>query len=166
LSVFPDPKKLPQGTPERAVAKFLAAWNQRDWAGLVRVCQPEWVKTFPRHQRREDELGRHYTATIKAQGWLKALLGNTRMLSAEIVETRGAEGLEPEFAQDVVLRVCRRIQVGEKPAVEAEGTVAVRVLREDSSGPSPTGRWGVNPSTLARFTSSGGAAGTPSRARG
>jgi len=121
---FRPPGAYGAGTPERALAAFMAAWRDRHWSRMATWTAAAWLGTALRPaQQLADRFGGR-----RPHGYL--------------VLSRIRRTAEARYRLLVAYR-------GLRPAVLRE-TVAIRVLHDQRprSGTAPGLRWGVDPATV------------------
>jgi hypothetical protein len=118
---MPAPSGIRPGTPERALARFMEAWRDRQWERMA-----TWTAVFWRRQRP------HPGATLRAR------FGAKRLRGYSIVAKRPGR-----IISGMTVLIEYR---GLKPRLQ-RGRLRLRVLREDRAGRlvESGGRWGVAP---------------------
>lgn len=124
--VFQQASEFPQGSPERALAEYVAAWRDQDWQKMVSRAQITWVDAD------SDPAG-----TLEAFYDFKDLMGFEVTMIAAV----------SEVTTDVTFVVHYEAFTNEVEKKE----ITARVIKETAPFETSTqGQWGVNPiSTLS-----------------
>lgn len=124
-----SPGEYTQRSPERALANYLVGWQKGDWKGMVKHTQKSWLSM-------KKDQGYDSSEAISVMYDFKDLLG------AKILNTKHVSNV----IADIDLRVQYALGADVKTV-----TMQVRLMRESASlQPSPSGDWGVNPSSTLR----------------
>jgi hypothetical protein len=117
------PNAYSRGTPERAVAEYLASWKAKNWTGMLASTQITWRETTDNATKR-----------LQSQYEIKNLLG--------------AEILGSDDAAHAMVDVSVRITYSVGSNVETTED-SFRVIRETGAyePDADRGTWGVNPSS-------------------
>ena len=121
-----DISSYPEGSPERAFAEFLYAWQQKDWNRMVKFTQKTW------QSNQQDPAKYLFNA-----------FGFKNLLGAEITkkETIGEANIKIEAI----------IYYALGPEIEKKKGTANIICETAPDTPDPNGEWGVNPISTLGF---------------
>ncbi len=115
-----NPNAYAAGSPERALAEFLAAWQRKNYGAMRKVCQATWLsgQTDPENTLRD---------------WfdIKTLLGAK-------IEGRDEDG-------DNAVKLSATISYAVGPDVQTHHIHVMVIKEERPYTPDQNGKWGVNP---------------------
>jgi hypothetical protein len=124
--VFQEPSEFPPDSPERALAEYVAAWRDEDWARMVSYAQKTWV-----------DAESDPAATLEAMYDFRAL--------------KGFEVKEITRISEVTSDITFAVSYEAIPNQIDRKEITARVIRETAPyNPSPQGAWGVNPLSTLR----------------
>ena len=115
----------PKKSPEWTLAKFLEAWEKRNWKAMARYCQISWIDMLSYEPE-------------------KALFSQFRhkLLSAKILKTEKISDVTRDISVEIYykdINIKRRIR-----------RKARLICELAPMQPSPDGTWGVNPTSMIR----------------
>lgn len=117
------PAKL--STAEFTVRAWLDAWRRRDFPSMTVQCQATWIK-----------VNREFVRS--PSGWLQDAFGGKELLRADIIRV-SQNGAVAHADVRISYRSAGQVR---------RGRLRLKVICEDAPyKPSPTGVWGVNPTT-------------------
>lgn len=117
-----NPSIYKSGTPERTLAEFLAAWQQKNYSHMATTCQLTWLANNP-----------------NPSDGLKGMFDTFDILGAKI------HGRDSENPSGCSVQISATIKWAAGPEVKTH-ELHVMVIRESGPySPNPNGKWGVNP---------------------
>lgn len=114
----------PEKSPEWTLAKFLEAWEKRNWKVMLKYCQISWRTLLPDAEK-----------TLYFQF-------RNKLLSAKILKTEKVSDVTRDISVEIYykdINIKRRIR-----------RKARLICETAPMQPSPNGEWGVNPTSMMR----------------
>lgn len=140
MSNYPqiNPNDYQQGSPERALAEYLAAWQGEAWEKMLESTQLTWRNHTPVAVER-----------LKSQCEFMKLRG------AEMISAKTPPGVNGSVCQDIIATIYYTVLTGDKKFRKTvkEKKIKARLIRESAPlKADKDGEWGVNPVSALRTT--------------
>lgn len=138
MTTYPqvNPSDYQQGLPERALAEYLAAWQECAWGKMLESTQLTWRNQTPAAVER-----------LKSQHEFMKLNG------AEMISAKTPPGVNGSVCQDIITTIYYTVPLGEKKFRKTvkEKKIKARLIRESAPfKANKNGKWGVNPVSALR----------------
>jgi len=121
-----NPQDYPEKSPEWVLAKFLDAWEKRNYKMMVRYCQLSWVR-----------LNQH----CDVDKLLSAQFRH-KLLSAKILKTEKISDVTTDISVEIYYK-----DINIKKRIRRKARL---ICEKAPMQPSPEGEWGINPISMIR----------------